>query len=100
MKINLEWGGGAELLFDNKKKRTIDWTSGATSSNTLKDLLSWLQHESGFLTQKPELFFSGDTVRPGIIVLINDTDWELYGQLNYELQSGDNISFISTLHGG
>lgn len=38
--------------------------------------------------------------RPGILVLINDADWELEGEEAYELQSGDNILFVSTLHGG
>ena len=38
--------------------------------------------------------------RPGILVLINDADWELEGEENYELANGDNILFVSTLHGG
>lgn len=38
--------------------------------------------------------------RPGILVLINEADWELMGELDYELQENDNIVFISTLHGG
>lgn len=38
--------------------------------------------------------------RPGILVLINDADWELEGEEAYELQAGDNILFVSTLHGG
>ena len=38
--------------------------------------------------------------RPGILVLINDADWELEGEENYELQKDDNILFVSTLHGG
>lgn len=38
--------------------------------------------------------------RPGILVLINDADWELEGEEEYELKSGDNILFVSTLHGG
>jgi hypothetical protein len=38
--------------------------------------------------------------RPGILVLINDADWELEGEEAYELQDGDNILFVSTLHGG
>ena len=33
-------------------------------------------------------------------MLINDVDWELEGKLEYELEEGDTISFISTLHGG
>ena len=38
--------------------------------------------------------------RPGILVLINDADWELEGEDKYELQPGDCILFVSTLHGG
>ena len=38
--------------------------------------------------------------RPGILVLINDSDWELEGEGSYQLQPGDEIVFISTLHGG
>ena len=38
--------------------------------------------------------------RPGILVLINDADWELEGGADYELQPRDNILFVSTLHGG
>jgi ubiquitin related modifier 1 len=38
--------------------------------------------------------------RPGILVLINDADWELEGELEYEIVEGDKIVFISTLHGG
>lgn len=33
-------------------------------------------------------------------MLINDTDWELEGEGEYELKDGDEIVFISTLHGG
>jgi ubiquitin related modifier 1 len=39
-------------------------------------------------------------VRPGILVLINESDWELEGELEYSLKEGDTITFISTLHGG
>jgi ubiquitin related modifier 1 len=38
--------------------------------------------------------------RPGILVLINDSDWELEGELEYEIKDGDDVVFISTLHGG
>lgn len=38
--------------------------------------------------------------RPGILVLINEADWELEGEDQYELQQGDHIMFVSTLHGG
>lgn len=38
--------------------------------------------------------------RNGILVLINDSDWELEGEDEYVLEKGDNILFVSTLHGG
>ncbi|KAL7414896.1 hypothetical protein BDY24DRAFT_339051 [Mrakia frigida] len=52
------------------------------------------------LQEREELFRDGETVRPGILVLINDTDWELEQELDYVLEDGDEIVFISTLHGG
>ena len=42
----------------------------------------------------------GNCRRPGVLVLINDADWELEGGERYELQPDDNILFVSTLHGG
>jgi ubiquitin related modifier 1 len=51
-------------------------------------------------TDRPELLIDGDTVRAGVLVLVNDTDWELLGQLDYRIQPNDVVSFISTLHGG
>ena len=38
--------------------------------------------------------------RSGILVLINEVDWELEGEYQYNIIEGDTISFISTLHGG
>jgi ubiquitin related modifier 1 len=35
-----------------------------------------------------------------LLFQINDADWELLGQTNYLLESDDNVTFISTLHGG
>ncbi|ROL48542.1 Ubiquitin-related modifier 1 [Anabarilius grahami] len=64
----------------------------------MKQLLAWIR--GNILKERPELFMQGDTVRPGILVLINDADWELMGELEYQLQDQDNVVFISTLHGG
>lgn len=38
--------------------------------------------------------------RPGVLILINENDWELEGGLDAELNAKDSILFISTLHGG
>lgn len=64
----------------------------------IRRLLIWIK--DNLLKERPELFLQGDSVRPGILVLINETDWELLGELDYELQENDSIVFISTLHGG
>jgi len=64
----------------------------------LKDLLQWIK--TNLLKERLELFLSNNTVRPGILVLINDCDWELLEGLNYIVQDGDSLVFISTLHGG
>jgi ubiquitin related modifier 1 len=97
LEVKVEFAGGAELLFNNVKKHTLQLPA-QQNPWTLRDLIQWIK--TNVLKERPELFVQGDTVRPGILVLINDTDWELLGQLEYEVQSGDSVVFISTLHGG
>ncbi|KAI5729824.1 hypothetical protein M8J76_006972 [Diaphorina citri] len=97
MKITVQFGGGAELLFGKVKNHDLDLPTGEKPW-TIKGLIEWLKLNK--LTERPELFVQGDSVRPGILVLINEADWELYGELTYELKENDTIMFISTLHGG
>jgi ubiquitin related modifier 1 len=52
------------------------------------------------IAERAELFAEGETVRPGILVLVNDCDWELLYGLEYVVKEGDVVTFISTLHGG
>lgn len=52
------------------------------------------------LSLSPPFFADRPCRRPGILVLINDADWELEGEEAYELQGRDNVLFVSTLHGG
>lgn len=52
------------------------------------------------LKEKEEMFVQAGSVRPGIIVLVNDTDWELLETTKYQLEPNDSVAFISTLHGG
>ncbi|KAL1517414.1 hypothetical protein ABEB36_001181 [Hypothenemus hampei] len=96
MKITVEFGGGAELLFDNKKHYDVELPEN--TEWTLGRLLFWLK--DNLLKERPELFLQDNSVRPGILVLINDTDWELMDTVKYEIQPNDSILFISTLHGG
>ncbi|XP_065225185.1 ubiquitin-related modifier 1 isoform X3 [Planococcus citri] len=95
--ITVHFGGGAELLFNKIKKHDLILPQ-KQEAWTIRALISWLK--DNLLTDKPELFVQGESVRPGILVLVNDQDWELLGELNYHLKENDHVLFISTLHGG
>ncbi|KAL0581689.1 Ubiquitin-related modifier 1 [Marasmius crinis-equi] len=110
--LRVEFGGGLELLFGNEKKHKItlpaqapanhhtknDPQNGDTKAADMDFLIHWLRDH--LLKERAELFMENKTVRPGILVLINDTDWELEGEGEYQLKDDDEIVFISTLHGG
>ncbi|KAL4067467.1 hypothetical protein V8B97DRAFT_1873720 [Scleroderma yunnanense] len=144
--LKVEFAGGLELLFDNKRTHSISLPSLVPSDNSIPPASSSSAPESGsyppplksddtlasregkpdglnqrqrvgttkqldvqylmfylrakVLKERPELFMDGNNVRPGILVLINDTDWELEEEERYQIQQGDEIVFISTLHGG
>ena len=97
LRISVELSGGAELLFANVRQHQLQLDASAGAWN-LRRLLAYLKEHH--VRRTPELFVKGETVRPGILVLVNDSDWELLGELDYELQEGDRVAFISTLHGG
>jgi len=96
MKIKLEFSGGLELLFDKTKNHLVEIPDKDKIS--LKDFLQWIKNNK--LKERPELFVQDGSVRPGILVLINDCDWELMGGIDYTVEDGDSLVFISTLHGG
>jgi ubiquitin related modifier 1 len=89
--------GGAELLFGKVKKHNVILPA-QEHSWTIGSLLYWIR--DNLLKERPELFMQSNSVRPGILVLVNDTDWELLGELEYHIENGDRVVFISTLHGG
>jgi len=95
MKVRVEFSGGLELLFGKVKLHHVELERRPTD---FKTFLVYVRDK--LLKERPELFMQNETVRPGILVLINDTDWELEGGLSYSVQDGDSIVFISTLHGG
>ena len=95
MKIKVELGGGLEILFDKIKEHEIELTA---DKNTIKDvilaMLEKIKGDSSLFATKEGI------IKPGIIVLYNDSDWEIYDKENTKLENKDTISFISTLHGG
>uniref|UniRef100_A0A0B7AWM6 Ubiquitin-related modifier 1 homolog n=1 Tax=Arion vulgaris TaxID=1028688 RepID=A0A0B7AWM6_9EUPU len=93
----MEFSGGAELLCGNIKKHNLSLPKQENKWK-IRSLLTWIR--DNLIQERPELLIQGNTVRPGILVLVNDADWELLGELDYELEENDKIVFISTLHGG
>lgn len=104
--LKVEFSGGLELLFSNQRTHQISLPSlvpvspgkEETKPVDIAYLIFWLK--DNLLKEREELFAENGTVRPGILVLVNDTDWELEGEGDYVLKEGDEIVFISTLHGG
>ncbi|XP_015370517.1 PREDICTED: ubiquitin-related modifier 1 [Diuraphis noxia] len=99
LNITTEFTSGLQVLFDNVKKHKVVLPE-AKKPWTLGLLLFWIKDNILVDKDKCDLFMKGNTVRPGIIVAVNDQDWELLGDLNYQIKNNDNITFISTLHGG
>ncbi|KAJ7602947.1 ubiquitin-related modifier 1 [Mycena polygramma] len=106
--LKVEFSGGLELLFSNQRSHKLSVPAlvpsiyGDVASDTKPADITFLIHHlrDNLLRERVELFMENGTVRPGILVLVNDTDWELEGEGEYALKEGDEIVFISTLHGG
>ncbi|KAL7233409.1 hypothetical protein ACSBR1_017103 [Camellia fascicularis] len=99
MQLTLEFGGGLELLCDSVKIHNVNVDAqDGEDQLTMKDLLAWVR--TNLIKERPEMFMKEDSVRPGVLVLVNDCDWELSGQLDTTLEDKDVVVFISTLHGG
>ncbi|TKA66275.1 Ubiquitin-related modifier 1 [Friedmanniomyces simplex] len=99
--LAVEFTGGLELLFSNQRKHQISVPSSDSKGapSNVGYLVKWLC-ENLIKDPRKEMFVLDHSVRPGILVLINDADWELEGEDKYELQANDEIVFVSTLHGG
>ncbi|EFN55792.1 hypothetical protein CHLNCDRAFT_145261 [Chlorella variabilis] len=97
VRVVLEFSGGVELLFGNQKTVEADIPQNG-GQLTVAEAMAWAR--DNLLTERPELFMKGSSVRPGVLVLVNDTDWELCGELEAAVTDGDRLTFISTLHGG
>lgn len=110
VKLKLLFSGGSEALFHNKKEHDV---SVEVADLAVGALIDWIVRNLLADPSRAALFSDGDGVRPGILVLVNDVDWEITGgvsasplggdrclQLDTRLKDGDEVAFISTLHGG
>ncbi|KAK0512663.1 hypothetical protein JMJ35_004680 [Cladonia borealis] len=99
--IVVEFSGGLELLFSNQRKHKLSLPSrdGKGHATNMAYLVRYLC-DNLMSDARQDMFVVDDTVRPGVLVLINDADWELEGEHQYELKKNDNVLFVSTLHGG
>lgn len=86
-----------ELLFDNQRNVQVD-IPATSEILTVRETMAWMR--DNLLRERPEMFMKGDTIRPGVLVLVNDADWELSGLEESVVEEGDKVTFISTLHGG
>lgn len=93
--IRVAFSGGLELLFQNQRNLKLQIPEFTTLAELIR-LLATTRCDS----KRIDLFIKDDTARPGILVLVNESDWELEGEGNYIVQDGDEVLFMSTLHGG
>lgn len=97
VKVKVEFMGGLDVIFNKQRMHQVLIDGGEV---TIKDLIDYIVAE--MISNKNDIgvFVENGTIRPGILTLINDADWELEGGEEYILEDGDIISFTSTLHGG
>lgn len=94
MKVIVEFGGGLETVFENKRIIEVELPG---EKATVSQLIECLKDK--YVKGKMDYFYEKG-LRAGILVLINDADWSLSGEGDSELENKDKVSFISTLHGG
>lgn len=99
IKVKVEFLGGLDVVSNGVRehKLTLEGEEGLV---TMKDLVDYVATTVIADPRDIPVFIEDDTVRPGILVLINDTDWELEGMEEYIVETGDVFTFTSTLHGG
>lgn len=98
MDITLEFCGGAETHANGEKFILLNLKSDP-GEMTVRDIFRKIRKEN-MITDVDNLIESEESVKAGVLVLINDADWDLFDGPNYVLGRKDRITFISTLHGG
>lgn len=99
IKIKVEFLGGLDVIASSVRdhKVTLPYEEGEA---TMKEAVNYIAENLVTDPKDIPVFIEDGTVRAGILVLINDTDWELEGKEDYVVENGDVLIFTSTLHGG
>ncbi|KAI8545227.1 hypothetical protein RHMOL_Rhmol07G0024600 [Rhododendron molle] len=80
-------------LREDEKAHNKNWAKGSLQTRREVEKIKMLNSINGLVK-------CSMCRRPGVLVLVNDCDWELSGQLDTMLEEKDVVVFISTLHGG
>ncbi|KAJ2866698.1 Ubiquitin- modifier 1 [Coemansia aciculifera] len=101
LRIRTKYTSGMELLIRDKETALdhVFEINVKTEPMNMKDLIKYVG-ETLVLDGKQSAFSREESICPGIMVIINECDWEVMDDLEYVLQDGDVVEFISTLHGG
>ncbi|KAJ1998057.1 Ubiquitin- modifier 1 [Coemansia thaxteri] len=99
--ITAMYSGGMERLIKDEKTEVVHKIERKDDSTPLmmEEFIAYLG-KTDVAEGKQDMFIQENSVRPGIMVIINMVDWEVEGELEYELKNNDCVEFISTLHGG
>ncbi|QLL33978.1 hypothetical protein HG536_0F03030 [Torulaspora globosa] len=95
--VTVEFLGGLDVIVNKQRIHQVQIDEEGVD---MKRLISYIADQMITNKNDVEVFLEDGSVRPGILTLINDTDWELEGGEGYLLEDKDVISFTSTLHGG
>lgn len=71
------FSGGLESVFNGDKQRVFDVPSSSSSSTTTVGAVVAAAAAAAD-PARCDLFATGGRVRPGVLVLVNDVDWELW----------------------
>lgn len=82
--LDLLFAGGAETILDGRRKVSVNFPSPkkeeeSTTTTTIGELLEWMLSDLLKKCERPEMLIVDGSVRPGILVLVNDVDWEILG---------------------
>ncbi|SCU88958.1 LADA_0E12948g1_1 [Lachancea dasiensis] len=98
--VKVEFLGGLDIIFEKQRTHKVNVKRDGEQEVTVGMLIDYIVLNMIKNPKDKDVFIENDTIRPGILTLINDTDWELEGEKDYVLEDGDIVSFTSTLHGG